>query len=736
VYAVTPTPHAGAQTSDSADATSEAGGSSDWLIFPADIQPGKAAFAVLAVNCTDQALNLTVVPALWSPQGDSHDGRSFNSSTSSEAISSSASVDNATSSFVLALRHGGLPGIGGQVFDFIARPRGSDGAATLFLPAARAGLYTAKIVNRGNSPMSGGFRLAASVVPSRAPNPSNGCLLADGSVIMKLTPSDPATGNFIADSGVTLHSSDTGLADMNASFAEGIPNVLQMALGDDACAGNVSACDIAAAVAFAGGAINGTAVLAQSSPAAPNILPFFYVSGDPRKYLGNYTTGEGSTETSPPPAVLYATLGGNSAATDLEACSPLSNSDAMRGGICVAVRGGCPFTEKIANCQAAGAVIAVIINDDAMSPLSATPNWLLTGPNASNLSIPALEVSFSAGTQILGFLLDPRAVPSESPPPVVESAPWMSPYTRPVAVSLSVYACAPTTMCQACAPGLASPLDACSSAACPGMDARYSRNCSGHGVCTLVLPSGFGPAEGTCACDDGWAAADCGTSTTAPYFVTQPPALVAVAPGDTVRLLTRAADAMIGDVVYTLIVGPPGAVINPSSGLFLYDTSPLMQDNTGAINATFPVQVQATSARNGLSATASFSILVSDAQPDNATNTSTVAPGPTADAPSPAPVPAPTPANESQMPPPQKQRSVTSSSDGSSQTPSVASGGKLKSAGLDGAAIAGVVIAVVAATSLTGLGVFAFSRNRKSFVGPMDRMRQARMERHTQLVEF
>ena len=63
-------------------------------------------------------------------------------------------------------------------------------------------------------------------------------------------------------------------------------------------------------------------------------------------------------------------------------------------------------------------------------------------------------------------------------------------------------------------------------------------------------------------------------------------------------------------------------------------------------------------------------------------------------------------------------------------------GSRRKHKGLDGGAVAGIVIAVLAATGLAGLAAFTYSKHRHSWVGPVGRMRQARLERHTQLVEF
>ena len=754
VYAVTPTPRNGMPGggADTASATSETeGAAGNWLLFDAPILPGRAAFITFSINCTDQALNLTIVPALVSPDGESDTSDSSSSTTSDVASSSDDALTGGDSSmrpaYLLALRRGGLPSVGNHIYDMVAQPRPADGALTLLLPAARPGVYTAELYVSPRAPASvAGFKLAAAVTPSGVPNPWNGCTQPDGSIAVSLTPTDPATSTLDAAAAVTLNSSSAGVPTGG--------DVAQLALGPGACANTV--CDIATAVATAGGRLNGTAVLALAAPSAPNAAAYFYQAGDPRKHVvaggGSLGTSNLSSASSdgnlpigsqaPQGAVLYVTLGGNGAATDLEACTPLINSDAVRaGGICVAVRGGCTFTTKVAACQAAGAAVAVIINNDVSSADVGAINWLIDGPSAANISIPAVALSFTAGQQLLGFMLDPTAVPG-SVSEAGSSPTWNSPYTRSVFVNISVATCQPTAMCLACAPGLASPLDGCMSAACPGMDARYTRNCSGHGLCTLNPPpgGGFGPAQGTCACADGWGGLACGASTVPPWFISRPADIVSVAPGQTVRLLLRAVDATFGSITYSLPVGPPGAKVNPTTGLFLFDTAPLVGSNTsGPINTSMAVQITATGG-NGLSASASFTVLVTDAPPGDVApapmqaDVSSFAPSPepVPDPPiAPTPAPAPAPAGDTQP----KSAGMTSSEyGGGAMTPS--GGSRRKHKGLDGGAVAGIVIAVLAATGLAGLAALTYSKHRHSWVGPVGRMRQARMERHQELVDF
>ena len=61
-------------------------------------------------------------------------------------------------------------------------------------------------------------------------------------------------------------------------------------------------------------------------------------------------------------------------------------------------------------------------------------------------------------------------------------------------VKIYSYECRAPSHCPACGPGLVSPADNCTSAACPGMNDARSVNCSGrgvgpHGGCELITSS-------------------------------------------------------------------------------------------------------------------------------------------------------------------------------------------------------------------------------------------------------
>jgi hypothetical protein len=268
------------------------------------------------------------------------------------------------------------------------------------------------------------------------------------------------------------------------------------------------------------GPVSGPAVLALAPPLS-SAAEFYYLAGDPRKHLGAYSPaaaeafggaaaetlpggglllpgGSASSSSSdaaaaappapdappapPPPALVMSAAAGSATAVDFEACAPLANAAAVRGGVCVAVRGGCPFALKTLHCQAAGAVATLILNNNFAE--SGAPNsWVISGVDPSAVQIPTLALSAREAQQLLGWMLDPRADVSSG------GGATSSPYTRRVDVAARAYACAPADGCAACAPGLAAPADGCSSAACPGMDEAYSVNCTGAMRFSVLCPS-------------------------------------------------------------------------------------------------------------------------------------------------------------------------------------------------------------------------------------------------------
>lgn len=91
--------------------------------------------------------------------------------------------------------------------------------------------------------------------------------------------------------------------------------------------------------------------------------------------------------------VLYQDTG----ATTNGACVTASNAAALNGKIAVIIRGNCDFVVKVKNAQLAGAVAAIILNND-----TANPNTLvgMSGADAT-ITIPAIFATYNQGQAIL-----------------------------------------------------------------------------------------------------------------------------------------------------------------------------------------------------------------------------------------------------------------------------------------------------------------------------------------------
>ncbi|GAB2892288.1 S8 family serine peptidase [Microbulbifer echini] len=92
----------------------------------------------------------------------------------------------------------------------------------------------------------------------------------------------------------------------------------------------------------------------------------------------------------------------------LEACSELTNADALEGKIALVKRGGCSFSEKYNNAAAAGAVAIVVYNDgtavDRMDPIAMS---------APDTSIPGIMIRYLDGALLaesngVSGILDPE----------------------------------------------------------------------------------------------------------------------------------------------------------------------------------------------------------------------------------------------------------------------------------------------------------------------------------------
>jgi hypothetical protein len=84
--------------------------------------------------------------------------------------------------------------------------------------------------------------------------------------------------------------------------------------------------------------------------------------------------------------------------TASDACSPLVNAAAMAGKIALIDRGNCTFAEKVAAAEAAGALAAVIVNNQAGTP----PD--LIASSDPGIGIPAVSITQTDGAAIRALL--------------------------------------------------------------------------------------------------------------------------------------------------------------------------------------------------------------------------------------------------------------------------------------------------------------------------------------------
>ncbi|NNJ12572.1 hypothetical protein EKD04_019790 [Chloroflexales bacterium ZM16-3] len=160
-------------------------------------------------------------------------------------------------------------------------------------------------------------------------------------------------------------------------------------------------------------AITDTKALVWSGPAvtaaARNFLqasPVLTITTPPA-VSGRYELGLASfgTPVQNPPLVgtLVAAIdpdtdGAGTADTIFDACSPISNVAALTGKIALIDRGTCAFTDKVRHAQEAGAVAAIIANNQSGDP----PQMI--GSDAT-ISIPAVSITQANGATLRAALI-------------------------------------------------------------------------------------------------------------------------------------------------------------------------------------------------------------------------------------------------------------------------------------------------------------------------------------------
>jgi uncharacterized repeat protein (TIGR01451 family) len=118
----------------------------------------------------------------------------------------------------------------------------------------------------------------------------------------------------------------------------------------------------------------------------------------PASIAGSYQGGSASFGPAPSGQTADAVIGLDPAdgagPLTTDACSPLTNAAAVSGKICVVDRGTCGFIVKAANCQAAGAIAMVVVDN---APGAPPPGLGGTDPS---ITIPAVRVTLADGTLI------------------------------------------------------------------------------------------------------------------------------------------------------------------------------------------------------------------------------------------------------------------------------------------------------------------------------------------------
>ena len=366
------------------------------------------------------------------------------------------------------------------------------------------------------------------------------------------------------------------------------------------------------------GLVQGRVVLGRATPMR-NDQDYYYLYGDIRKHPGVFdpdavisagaggdfatfgfnkgrtnitgadapslSSGKGPGASATRPVLMFQGEKGAASNYDLEGCDDLINAEEIRGNVCVVARGSCYFSSKTLACQRAGAVAAIIVNTDMNE--GAEDNWV-SSHDPGIITIPTISYGGQHANQMLREMYDVvAATASTTDAGATEPIPddWF--YTRTVSVKIFSYKCDAPSHCPACGHGLASVLDNCTSASCPGMNEAHSVNCSGRGVgpnggCSLV--------EGSfeCTCAVGFAGAGCELVHPPPEFTdtmsisSASPISGGEASGSTAEVESganftfgfRAVSEVGIPVVYVLeAADAPGARVNPRTGEFVFDTS-------------------------------------------------------------------------------------------------------------------------------------------------------------------
>ena len=255
------------------------------------------------------------------------------------------------------------------------------------------------------------------------------------------------------------------------------------------------------------GSVAGRLVFGVSAATANN-ADYYYAGGSVNKQ-----SGVAGPEVE---GLLYQALAGGDS-FDFEGCGPLMNPGEIEGNICVLVRGGCTFSQKVVNCQRAGATAAVIVNS-RVNDCAITMAGAYVG---EIFQIPAAMISNRAGVRILESALAESDPDAFGPPSEMElSAVNLSGVTG----AYNVASCEPSEKCPECGEGRFDFAGAdertCADLACPGVSPSGSLffgdvyNCTGNGVDDGSGGCSVSASGATCTCAPGFIGEDCSTPAT------------------------------------------------------------------------------------------------------------------------------------------------------------------------------------------------------------------------------
>lgn len=132
-------------------------------------------------------------------------------------------------------------------------------------------------------------------------------------------------------------------------------------------------------------------------------------------YLGAVILKGGPAQFGPDMSKSDPVSGAVTYSVPLDACSPLTNPDEVKGKIALAMRGNCMFIEKTRHIEEAGGVAAILIDNNAASEFGPGPTFTMAGDGETETKIPAIFL-FTKEAKILRTCVNELA--RENRPPL------------------------------------------------------------------------------------------------------------------------------------------------------------------------------------------------------------------------------------------------------------------------------------------------------------------------------